>query len=171
MSPWIVGADPDGEREYIVHTASPRFIARIYLDNEEMDAGDDVCAPNAGQSITVTNEDDDDTTITILRWDDPPPAQPQLEALLRSAAAVMAIADQSSEEAAYKLALEPMEAAELRACGELIFGAQWQTPLARRLGVEPRTVRHWLAGRSAIAPERAYVIRGWALKAGAAHGL
>jgi hypothetical protein len=165
MSPWIIGADPDGEREYIVHTAYPRFIARIYLDEDELMVCDDDRGGNAGQSLDIVNQDGDAATICVLRWDDPPPADERIDALLRDAAAAMAIADDASDQAAYELSLQPMEAVELRACGELIFGANWQTPLARRLGVEPRTVRHWLSGRNAIAPERAFVIRGWAMKA------
>ena len=36
----------------------------------------------------------------------------------------------------------------LRKSGEAIYGAHWQTPLAKRLGVSDRTVRRWLAGDS-----------------------
>lgn len=35
---------------------------------------------------------------------------------------------------------------ELRAAGEALYGARWQTALARELGVADRTVRRWLAG-------------------------
>ena len=35
---------------------------------------------------------------------------------------------------------------ELRAAGEALYGEQWQSPLARVLGVDSRRVRHWLEG-------------------------
>lgn len=35
---------------------------------------------------------------------------------------------------------------ELRAAGESLYGNRWQTALARRLCVDPSTVRRWLAG-------------------------
>jgi DNA-binding transcriptional regulator YiaG len=33
-----------------------------------------------------------------------------------------------------------------------LYGPQWQTPLARRIGVDARTVRKWAAGDRAIPP-------------------
>lgn len=29
--------------------------------------------------------------------------------------------------------------------GEALYGARWQSPIARDLGVTPRSVRHWCA--------------------------
>ena len=40
-----------------------------------------------------------------------------------------------------------MTPSELRAAGRLLFGERWQTPLARALGVNPRTVRGWFSSR------------------------
>ena len=40
-----------------------------------------------------------------------------------------------------------MTPTELRAAGRLLYGDRWQTPLARALGVNPRTVRGWFSGR------------------------
>lgn len=34
----------------------------------------------------------------------------------------------------------------LKAAGEALYGRQWQTPLARDLGVTDRTVRNWVRG-------------------------
>lgn len=34
----------------------------------------------------------------------------------------------------------------LRDAGEALYGAQWQAPLSRDLGVADRTLRRWLAG-------------------------
>jgi hypothetical protein len=85
--------------------------------------------------------------------------------LLREAAAALAIADEADARSAYAQAIEPMTPEELRVCGEAIFGAQWQTALARRTGVSARQVRYWLAGTSEISAARAHVIRGWALVA------
>jgi DNA-binding transcriptional regulator YdaS (Cro superfamily) len=35
-------------------------------------------------------------------------------------------------------------------CGEALYGPQWQSALARDLGVADRTVRRWVAGTSEI---------------------
>ena len=34
----------------------------------------------------------------------------------------------------------------LIACGEALYGPQWQSALARDLGVSDRTMRRWIAG-------------------------
>lgn len=44
-----------------------------------------------------------------------------------------------------------MTPAELRALGLAIYGPEWQAPLARALGVNPRTVRKLAAGELAIS--------------------
>lgn len=41
-------------------------------------------------------------------------------------------------------------------CGEALYGSQWQSPLARDLGVTDRTVRRWVAGVTAV-PSGLYV--------------
>ncbi len=38
----------------------------------------------------------------------------------------------------------------LVACGEALYGPQWQTPMARDLEVADRTVRRWVAGSSPV---------------------
>ncbi|AMV24228.1 hypothetical protein VT84_07515 [Gemmata sp. SH-PL17] len=43
-----------------------------------------------------------------------------------------------------------MTPAELRACGEHLYGTEWQTPLARALPVSTRTIRYWLSGERTI---------------------
>ena len=40
-----------------------------------------------------------------------------------------------------------MTPTELRTIGELLYGERWQSPLARDLGVDDRTVRGWLTGK------------------------
>ena len=35
---------------------------------------------------------------------------------------------------------------QLKSAGEALYGPRWQSALARRLGVDDRTVRRWLAG-------------------------
>lgn len=35
-------------------------------------------------------------------------------------------------------------------CGEALYGQQWQSALARDLGVADRTVRRWVAGTSEV---------------------
>ena len=39
---------------------------------------------------------------------------------------------------------------ELRSTGESLFGQHWQTPLAKALDVDPRSVRYWLSGKHKI---------------------
>lgn len=36
--------------------------------------------------------------------------------------------------------------ADMEAAGKALYGDQWQSNLARSLGVDPRRVRQWLAG-------------------------
>lgn len=40
----------------------------------------------------------------------------------------------------------------LKDAGEALYGAQWQSAIARDLGVADRTVRRWLAGADDIPP-------------------
>jgi predicted transcriptional regulator len=46
-----------------------------------------------------------------------------------------------------------MKADDLARIGTALYGRQWQSDLARDLGVNPRTVRHWLKGEYRIHPE------------------
>lgn len=39
-----------------------------------------------------------------------------------------------------------MTPADLEARAAAIYGTDWQSPLARRIRVDPRTVRRWKAG-------------------------
>jgi plasmid maintenance system antidote protein VapI len=48
---------------------------------------------------------------------------------------------------------------ELAAIGQALYGEQWQTSIARDLGVNARTVRKWLAGDRPITPPTAIAIR------------
>ena len=38
----------------------------------------------------------------------------------------------------------------LTTIGEALYGSQWQSELARALGVNDRTVRRWAAGKNAM---------------------
>jgi hypothetical protein len=38
----------------------------------------------------------------------------------------------------------------LRAAGEALYGSDWQSPLARDLNVDGRTVRFWISGRRPV---------------------
>ncbi len=42
--------------------------------------------------------------------------------------------------------------AALAAAAKLLYGDQWQSALARDLGVASRTVRRWKAGKSPLPP-------------------
>jgi transcriptional regulator with XRE-family HTH domain len=48
-----------------------------------------------------------------------------------------------------------MTSAELRALGLAAWGPEWQSPLARALGVSPRLVRRWASGEVPIPERRA----------------
>lgn len=48
-----------------------------------------------------------------------------------------------------------MTAAELALLGRYRYGPHWQMLLARDLGVSPRLIRYWLAGRRRIARRHA----------------
>jgi len=39
-----------------------------------------------------------------------------------------------------------MKAAQFREIGEALFGPRWHLPMAKALGVHPRTVRYWATG-------------------------
>jgi DNA-binding transcriptional regulator YdaS (Cro superfamily) len=49
---------------------------------------------------------------------------------------------------------------ELRSIGESLYGERWQTKLAERIRVDPRTVRRWLSGHRKISPLVADYLRG-----------
>lgn len=51
-----------------------------------------------------------------------------------------------------------MNAQVLQTVGEMLYGKQWQTDLARDLDVSPRTVRHWV-NTGAIPPTKWNLIR------------
>jgi plasmid maintenance system antidote protein VapI len=42
--------------------------------------------------------------------------------------------------------------AELRDIGEKLYGKRWQTKLATKIKVDPRTIRRWLSGDRKISP-------------------
>lgn len=52
-----------------------------------------------------------------------------------------------------------MDQQELSQAGVALFGAQWQSPLARMLGVDPRTVRRWAAGKIEVPGRAADTVR------------
>ena len=43
-----------------------------------------------------------------------------------------------------------LTAADLAQVGAVLYGARWQSALARDLGVSDRTVRRWVAGTSPV---------------------
>lgn len=59
-------------------------------------------------------------------------------------------------------------------CGRALYGQQWQSPLARDLGVSDRTIRRWVAGQFPVPDgvaadlRRLCVARGAQLRALAA---
>ena len=47
----------------------------------------------------------------------------------------------------------------VREFGELLYGANWQTRLAKTLGIARNTVRYWI-GREVVPPRRRADLRG-----------
>lgn len=58
----------------------------------------------------------------------------------------------------------------LSECGRLLYGEQWQAPLARDLDINRRTIRRWLSADQTIpgrlAGELAQLARGRAVSLG-----
>jgi hypothetical protein len=52
-----------------------------------------------------------------------------------------------------------MTPTELRKIGEKLYGARWQTEMAKALSVTARTIRYYSAGKVAIRPVMAKAIR------------
>lgn len=48
----------------------------------------------------------------------------------------------------------------LREAGEALYGARWQSDLARALGVQERSMRRWLAGDRSIPEKMPDDLRG-----------
>jgi hypothetical protein len=46
--------------------------------------------------------------------------------------------------------MDGMDRERLARIGRVIFGSNWQTALAIEMGVNPRTVRGWVSGRSSV---------------------
>ena len=84
---WILGdglPGPDGaRREYLVHTRSPRFVARVIAVD-----GDGAPDPSEGEADTMTGVvyASQDCVIAEIVWIDPPPAPAALTALMEAAA-------------------------------------------------------------------------------------
>lgn len=53
-----------------------------------------------------------------------------------------------------------MTPGELEKIGQAIFGPQWQTKLAKKIGVTARTVRNWKSGKCEISQVTVTVIQG-----------
>lgn len=53
-----------------------------------------------------------------------------------------------------------MTPGELEKIGRLLFGPQWQTKLAKKIGVTDRTVRNWKSGKCEISQVTVTVIKG-----------
>lgn len=66
---WLVAADPDEEREYIIHLAPPRFIARL---------GDG--GARSGLVMSLSEGD-----LFDFSWIDPQPGEEELRRLLKGA--------------------------------------------------------------------------------------
>lgn len=47
-----------------------------------------------------------------------------------------------------------MTPTDLRQIGEALYGPEWQTPMARALGVSLRSVQRWAAGKPIPDPDR-----------------
>ena len=72
---WVIGEDAGGASEYVVHLASPRFIARVD-DAEEL---------HSGLSVMV----DEDDQLCDMVWLELPQPEPEARKWLMRAAAVL----------------------------------------------------------------------------------
>lgn len=81
---WLIAEDLHGRAEYLVHRASPRFIARIV--DEDLDDYD----PDG-----ITLSLDDSQTLVEIDWIDPPPHD--LLQLIREARMALAIYEERLE--------------------------------------------------------------------------
>ena len=83
---WIVGSGQSPERrEYIIHTAAPRFIARLVMVDEDM--GEPHQAADLTSGITF---DAGDIVLCEMRWLDPPPVDREALTSLLATAVLMA---------------------------------------------------------------------------------
>lgn len=80
---WITGNAAGGQREYIIHTARPRFIARVVNVNDE---GLPVAGEVPADTLTGVCYSAGDSVICEIVWIDPPPAEAKLLALMDAAA-------------------------------------------------------------------------------------
>lgn len=83
LSEWIIGTDPDGAEEYIVHTTAPRFIARV-TDPDDFEAHHDVIVMPAGEVVAV------------MTWIDTRPGDEAVTRLLKEATTALEIYTQDS---------------------------------------------------------------------------
>lgn len=84
---WIVGeGPPPNRREYIVHTASPRFIARVVAIDEYTDEAepDEEPADLASGSVYQANPE---ARLCEIQWIDPAPTDPTVLTRLMDQAA------------------------------------------------------------------------------------
>ncbi len=56
---WLMASDPDEEREYVIHLATPRFVGMIVEDQDLSE----------GTTLSLRDE-----TVSRITWIDPPPA-------------------------------------------------------------------------------------------------
>lgn len=52
-----------------------------------------------------------------------------------------------------------MTPSQLTRIGKQLYGYGWQTRIAKELGVNDRTVRNWLSGRSKIRPTTSLAVK------------
>lgn len=75
---WIIGSDAEGQREYIIHTRAPRFIARIASDDEEIGTADRITG--------ITYACAGGETLCEVVWQDPmPTSEPEVRDLFQRA--------------------------------------------------------------------------------------
>lgn len=83
---WIVGeGPPPARREYVIHTAAPRFVARVVAIDELTDRPEPDEEPMAPGGVEY--QAGPDSLICEIDWIDPAPAEPNALARLMDRAA------------------------------------------------------------------------------------
>lgn len=98
---WMMGSEAleDNDREWIIHTATPRFIARIVIVGDDgLPLTDDDRTADVVTGLTFSFMGDSHI-LCEFDWIDPPPADPDdVMRLLLAAATALEIYTQDSEE-------------------------------------------------------------------------
>lgn len=85
---WLIATDPESQRDYLIHTREPRFIARVSLED-----------PEADEVTGITYSCRSGEVLCEIVWFDPPPLdEPSLLRLLQEGESALEVHDLDSED-------------------------------------------------------------------------